>query len=52
MKLLIRTVHKTRKDGIRNAHIKGEIKMEKIQNQTEKSTLRWFGHVKEQIPKR
>jgi hypothetical protein len=47
MKFLRRIVGKTRRqERIRNIYIRGELKMEEIQNQIEGSRLRWFGHVK------
>jgi hypothetical protein len=56
MKFLRATVEKTRRDRIRNTYIRGQLKMEEIQNQIEESRLRWFGHVKRMdehgIPKR
>jgi hypothetical protein len=56
MKFLRGTVGKTRRDRIRNTYIRGQLKMEQIQNQIEESRLRWFGHVKRmdehRIPKR
>jgi hypothetical protein len=39
-------VEKTRSDRISNTHIRGELKMEEIQNQIDESRLRWSGHVK------
>jgi hypothetical protein len=47
MKLLLRaTVGKTRRDRIRSTYFRGEFKVEEIQNQIERSTLRRSGHVK------
>jgi hypothetical protein len=43
MKFLRATVGQTRRDRIRNTYIKGELKMEEIQNHIERSRLRWFG---------
>jgi hypothetical protein len=47
---------KTRRDKIRNTHIRGELKMKEIQNQTERSRLRWYEDVKKieehRIPKK
>jgi hypothetical protein len=39
MKFLRATVGKTRKDEMRNTYIRGELKMEEIQNQIEESTV-------------
>jgi hypothetical protein len=56
MKLLRATVGKTRRERIRNTYIKGELKMEEIQNQIKEGRLSWYGHVKRmdehRIPKR
>jgi hypothetical protein len=56
MKFQTATVGTTRSDRIRNTYISGELKMEEIQNQIERSRLRFFGHVKRvdenRIPKR
>jgi hypothetical protein len=38
---------KIKRDRIRNAHIREELRMEDVQNQIEGNRLRWFGHVKE-----
>jgi hypothetical protein len=46
MKFLRAVVGKARRNRIRNTHIRGELRMEEIQNQTERSRLRWFGHVR------
>jgi hypothetical protein len=46
MKFLRVIVGKTRRHRIINTYIRGELKMERIQNQTERSRLRWSGHVK------
>jgi hypothetical protein len=46
VKFLRATVGKTRRDRIRNTYIRGKLKMEEIQNQIERSRLRWYGHVK------
>jgi hypothetical protein len=37
---------KPRRDRIINTHITEQLRMEEIQNQIERSRLRWFGHVK------
>jgi hypothetical protein len=56
MKFLKAIVGKTKRDRIRNSYIRGELKMEEIQNQIRESRMRWFGHVKRmdehRIPKR
>jgi hypothetical protein len=41
-----RIVGRTWSDIIRNTYIRGELKMEEIQNLVERSRLRWFGQVK------
>jgi hypothetical protein len=46
VKFLRAKVGKTRRDRIRIIYIRGEFKTEEIQNQIERSRLRWFGHVK------
>jgi hypothetical protein len=47
---------KAKRDRIRNAHIRGQLRMEDIQNQIKANRLQWFGHVKRmdepRIPKR
>jgi hypothetical protein len=47
---------KTKRDIIRNAHVREELRMEDIHNQIKRSRLRWFGCVKtvyeHRIPKR
>jgi hypothetical protein len=40
MEFLRGAVGKTRRDRIRNTHIRGELKMEEIQNQIERRRLR------------
>jgi hypothetical protein len=56
MKFLGGIMGKTRRERIRNTYIRGELKMDEIQNQIKRSRLRWFGHVKRmdehRIPKR
>jgi hypothetical protein len=37
---------KIKRERIRNAHIREELRMEDKQNQIEGNKLRWFGHVK------
>jgi hypothetical protein len=46
MKFLRAAVGKNWRDRIRNMYIRGELKMEGIQNQIKQIRLRWFGHVK------
>jgi hypothetical protein len=46
MKFLRAIMGKTKKDSIRNAHIREELRMEDIQNQIKGHRLKWFGHVK------
>jgi hypothetical protein len=36
----------TKRDRIRNAHIRGQLRMEDIQNQIKGNRLRWFGHAR------
>jgi hypothetical protein len=48
-------VGKPMTDRIRETYIRGELKMEEIQNQIKESRLKWFGHGGEDehsIPKR
>jgi uncharacterized Fe-S cluster-containing protein len=42
IKFLRGIVGKTRTDRIRNTYIRGELKIEEIQNKTERSKLRWL----------
>jgi hypothetical protein len=47
VKFLRAIVGKTRRERIRNTYIRGQLKMEEIQNQIEESRLRWLvGYVK------
>jgi hypothetical protein len=46
MTFLTAIMGKTKKDRIRNAHIREELRMEDVQNQIEGNRLRWFRHVK------
>jgi hypothetical protein len=46
MKLSTATMGKTKSNRIRNAHIREELRMEDIQNQTEGNRFRRFGHAK------
>jgi hypothetical protein len=46
IKFLRGIVGKTKRERIRNTYIRGELKMEEIQNQIEESRLRWFGRRK------
>jgi hypothetical protein len=46
MKFLRAVIEKTKRDRIRNAHVREEFRMGDIQNQIEGNRLRWFGHVK------
>jgi hypothetical protein len=39
-------MEKTKRDRIRNAHIREELRMGDIQNQIEGNRLRWFRHVR------
>jgi hypothetical protein len=56
MKFLRGMVEKIRRDRVRNTYVKGEKKMEKIQNQFKISDFRWFRCAKiknkHRIPKR
>jgi hypothetical protein len=56
MKFLRQTMGKTQRERIRNTYIRGQVKIEEIQNQTARSRLRWFEHVRRmdehRIPKR
>jgi hypothetical protein len=45
-KLLRAVMGKTKRDRIRNAHIREELRMEDIWDQIKGNRLRWFGHVK------
>jgi hypothetical protein len=55
MKFLRAVVEKTRRERITNTYIRGELMMETIQNQGERSREHEFGHAKKmnepQIPK-
>jgi hypothetical protein len=46
MKFLRAIVEETKRDSIRNTYSRGELKMEEVQNQIERSRLKWFGHVR------
>jgi hypothetical protein len=37
---------KNSRESIRSTYVTGELGMEEIQNQTDKSRITWFGHVK------
>jgi hypothetical protein len=50
-KFLRAMMGKTKRDRIRNAHIREELRMEDIQNQIEGNKLRLFGHVKKWLMK-
>jgi hypothetical protein len=56
MKLLRAIMQKSKRDRIKNAHIREELRMENIQNRIEGKRLRWFRHAKRmdehRIPKR
>jgi hypothetical protein len=56
MKFLMAIIGKSKRDRIRTAHIREQLRMEDIQNQIEGNRLRWFGHAKRidehRIPKR
>jgi hypothetical protein len=56
MKCLRAIIRKTKRERIRNAHTREELRMEDIQNQIKGNKLRWFEHVKRmdehRIPKR
>jgi hypothetical protein len=56
MKFWRAIMRKSTGDRIRNTYIRGEQKMEEIQNQMKERRLRWFGHVKRmdehKIPKK
>ena len=36
----------TRKDGIKNEHLRGAVKVGRISRKVRESRLRWYGHVK------
>ncbi|XP_064087499.1 uncharacterized protein LOC135202174 [Macrobrachium nipponense] len=38
----------TRKDKVRNKHVKGTLKIAKASNKVRESRLRWYGHIKRQ----
>jgi hypothetical protein len=44
MKLLTAIMGKTKRNRIRNAHIREELRMQDIKNQIEENRLRWFRH--------
>jgi hypothetical protein len=46
IKFLSAIMGKTKRDRFRNAHIRKELRMEDIQNQTEGNIMKWFEHVK------
>jgi hypothetical protein len=46
MKILRTIIGKTKRDRIRNAHIREELRIEDIQNQIKGNRVRWFGRVK------
>jgi hypothetical protein len=56
MEFLRAIMGKIKRDRIRNAHMREELRMEDVQNQTAINRLRWFGHVirmnEHKMPKR
>jgi hypothetical protein len=46
IKFLNTIMGKTKRNRIRNAHFRKELRLEDIQNQIKKNRLRWFGRVK------
>ena len=46
MKMLRFALGVTRKDRIRNEHVRGTVKVGPISKKVKKSRLRWYGHVK------
>ena len=45
MKFLRSMLGKTRKDRVRNVDVRKEIGVDMLNGRTEKSRLKWFGHV-------
>ena len=45
MKFLRTILNKAKKDRKRNNNIKSELGVDQIENDIQKSRLRWFGHV-------
>jgi hypothetical protein len=46
IKILRAIMEKTKRDRIRNAYIREELRKKDIQNQTEGNRLRWYRHIK------